>query len=84
MSPILEYDSKMPGNTYPLWDGKFRHSIRPDGKKGFLLPYHDYLVSTGDPAEDARRLSLLNEIAVVPESADVMSFSYAGEWRRLT
>lgn len=79
VSPILEYGSTIPGNTYPLWDGKFRHSIRPDGKNGFLLPYHDYLALTGDTAEDARRLSLLNEIAVVPESTDVMSFSYAGE-----
>jgi ATP-dependent exoDNAse (exonuclease V) alpha subunit len=78
-SPVLEYETTIPGNTYPLWDGKFRHSIRPDGKEGFLLPYHDYLQTTGDVAEDARRLTLLNEIAVVPEAADAMSFSYAGE-----
>ncbi len=78
-SPTLEYNTKQPGDTYPLWDGKFQHSIRPDGNEGFLLPYHDYLESTGDVTEDARRRSLLDEIAVVPESVDVMSFSYAGE-----
>jgi hypothetical protein len=70
------------GDTYPLWDGKFRHSIRADGKEGFLLPYHDYLQTTGDEVEDARRRALLSEIAVVPESVDVMSFSYAGELAR--
>ncbi|MBQ0942292.1 ATP-dependent RecD-like DNA helicase [Ideonella sp. 4Y16] len=78
-SPVLEYDTSIPGDTYPLWDGKFQHSIRPDGKAGFILPYHDYLQPTGDAAEDARRRSLLDEIAVVPEAVDVMSFSYAGE-----
>ena len=78
-APILEYETTRPGETYPLWDGKFQHSIRPDGKEGFLLPYHDYLQPTGDHAEDARRRVLLSEIAVVPESVDVMSFSYAGE-----
>jgi hypothetical protein len=78
-APVLEYDSSIPGNTYPLWDGRFRHSIRPEGWSGFLLPYYDYLQPTGDAAEDARRRVLLDEIAVVPESVDAMSFSYAGE-----
>jgi hypothetical protein len=82
VSPILEYDTTQAGDTYPLWDGKFRHSIRADGKEGFLLPYHDYLETTGDEVEDARRRALLSEIAVVPESVDVMSFSYAGELAR--
>jgi hypothetical protein len=79
VSTTLEYQSSIPGNTYPLWDGKFRHSIRPSAAVGFLLPYHDYLANTGDADEDARRRRLLNEIAVVPETVDVMSFSYAGE-----
>jgi AAA domain/UvrD-like helicase C-terminal domain len=78
-SNVLEYESSVPGNTYPLWDGQFQHSIRPTGSEGFLLPYHDYLQATGDATEDARRRKLLAEIAVVPESVDVMSFSYAGE-----
>jgi hypothetical protein len=78
-SNVLEYESSVPGNTYPLWDGQFQHSIRPTGGEGFLLPYHDYLQATGDAIEDARRRKLVAEIAVVPESVDVMSFSYAGE-----
>lgn len=78
-SPMLEYDSSVPGDTYPLWDGRFQHSIRPNGKDGFILPYHDYLEPTGDEVEDARRRALLDEIAVVPDAVDVMSFSYAGE-----
>lgn len=78
-SRILEYDSDGTKPTYPLWDGKFSHSIRPNGHQGFLLPYHEYLESTGDDAEDARRRMLLNEIAVIPEALDIMTFSYAGE-----
>lgn len=78
-APVLEYKSSIPGNTYPLWDCKFRHSIRPEQKAGFILPYHDYLQPTGDASEDARRRALLDEIAVVPEAVDVKSFSYAGE-----
>lgn len=78
-SPILEYETTGSLDTYPLWDGKFQHSIRPNDSDGFLLPYHDYLQATGDAVEDTRRRALLNEIAVVPESIDVMSFSYAGE-----
>lgn len=78
-APVLEYDSSIPGDTYPLWDGKFQHSIRLEGRAGFILPYHDYLQPTGDASEDARRRALLDEIAVVPEAVDVTSFSYAGE-----
>ena len=54
-STVLEYESALQGNIYPLWDGKFQHSIRPDSTEGFLLPYHDYLQPTGNTAEDARR-----------------------------
>jgi hypothetical protein len=43
------------------------------------LPYHDYLEATGDTDEDTKRRALPNENAVVPETADVMSYSYAGE-----
>lgn len=79
ISKILKYDSAKPKETYPLWDRHFQHSIRPDGEKGFLLPYHDYLEPTGDSTEDHRRAQLLSEIAVVPERKDTMAFSYAGE-----
>lgn len=79
LSPTLHYDTAKVEQKYPLWDRLFQHSIRPDGVRGFVLPYHDYLDPTGDSKEDARRRELLNEIAVVPEAIDVMSFSYAGE-----
>jgi hypothetical protein len=54
-------------------------SIRPNGADGFLLPYHAYLAPTGDPEEDARRLALLREIAVVPEPGHTRTFSYFSE-----
>ena len=65
--------------THLMWDLLFRHSIRPAGHDGFLLPYHDYIESTGDPSEDARRLGLLREIAVPADSAHIRVFSYAAE-----
>jgi ATP-dependent exoDNAse (exonuclease V) alpha subunit len=77
---LLRYDTKPPGaGSYPMWDRLISHSIRPDGHEGFLIPYHDYLGSTGDPEEDMRRAELLSEIAVVPEASSIMAFSYAGE-----
>lgn len=65
--------------TYPLWDRLIQHSIRPSGEDGFLLPYQEYLVPTGDAEEDARRRMLLQEIAVIPEASDIKDFSYASE-----
>lgn len=78
VGPLLRYDSTS-GPSYPMWDRVIRHSIRPDGANGFLLPYHDYLAATGDPVEDERRRTLLAEIVVSPETAHVSAFSYAGE-----
>lgn len=78
LAPIQWYESAS-SESYPLWDRLFSHSIRPTGHDGLLLPYHDYLEPTGDPAEDARRRELLTEIAVVPEPDQIMAFSYAGE-----
>ena len=79
LSKILKYKTQKRGETYPVWDRQFSHSIRPDGSDGLLLPYHDYLEPTGDAEEDQRRIDLLSEIAVVPERKDVMAFSYVGE-----
>ncbi|QND52121.1 AAA family ATPase [Phyllobacterium sp. 628] len=62
-----------------MWDRLLRHSIRPDGSDGFLLPYHEYLESTGDAEEDARRADLLNEIAVSADPAHTRMFSFAAE-----
>jgi hypothetical protein len=78
MSKLQFYEASE-GPRYPLWDRLFTHSIRPDGAQGMLLPYHDYLAPTGDSAEDERRKALIEEIAVAPERAQVMSFSHVGE-----
>lgn len=78
IAPIQWYESSKT-NPYPLWDRLFRHSIRPDGHKGFLLPYHDYLKLTGDPNEDTRRRELLSELVISPEISQISSFSFAGE-----
>ena len=78
ISDQLRYKSST-ASTYPMWDRKFRHSIRPDGHNGFLIPYHDYLDTTGDAEEDSRRRELLNEIAVIPELSQTAAFSFAGE-----
>jgi ATP-dependent exoDNAse (exonuclease V) alpha subunit len=78
IAPLQLYETTE-GKSYPVWDRLFSHSIRPAGEDGFLLPYYDYLASTGDPEEDARRTELLSEIAVVPEPSHIMAFSYAGE-----
>jgi len=66
-------------DSYPMWDRLIRHSIRPNGHDGFLLPYHDYLEPTGDEREDARRAALLQEIAVAASEEHVRDFSYAAE-----
>jgi hypothetical protein len=78
ISDLLRYESTS-ASTYPMWDRKFRHSIRPDGHEGFLIPYHDYLEPTGNAEEDAARRDRLREIAVVPELSQTAEFSFAGE-----
>ena len=81
IAPMQRYETSHPDATkaYPLWDRLFQHSIRLDGHRGFLLPYHEYLESTGDLSEDIHRRALLSKIAVVPERKDTMAFSYAGQ-----
>ncbi|MCD2514723.1 AAA family ATPase [Massilia sp. G4R7] len=73
------YDVTKNKPTHLMWDLLVRHTIRPDGEDGFLLPYHDYLEPTGDAAEDARREQLLREIAVPADPTHVRVFSYAAE-----
>jgi hypothetical protein len=64
---------------YSLWDRIVQHSIRHDGADGFLFPYHEYLRPTKDQEENARRLKLLLDIVVIPESIHTRDFSYASE-----
>jgi hypothetical protein len=78
VGPLLRYDSAKK-TTYPFWDRVIRHSIRPDGEDGFLLPYHDYLEQTDDPHENERRIGLLAAIAVTVSSPHMRAFSYAAE-----
>jgi hypothetical protein len=78
ISKLIHYESTGK-TTYPMWDRLFTHSIRPSGEEGLLIPYHDYLEPTGDPAEDERRRRLANEIAAVPEPSHIKAFSFAGE-----
>lgn len=79
VAPPKAYDVDQKKPTHLMWDLLIRHSIRPEGTDGFLLPYHEYLEPTGDPAEDARRELLLQEIAVPADQAHVRAFSYAAE-----
>lgn len=81
LGKLEKYDSAQ-GPSYPLWDRPVSHSIRPDGNAGFLLPYHDYLEPTGDPAEDERRKGLLREIVVEVEESHYGDFSYGAEITR--
>ncbi len=75
---LLLYESSR-GVPYPIWDRVVSHSIRADGTEGFLIPYHEYLEPTGSPDEDARRIRLLEEIAVPVIAEQFGSFSYVGE-----
>ncbi|WP_175511553.1 AAA family ATPase [Alicyclobacillus macrosporangiidus] len=79
VSNRLMYDTPYPERSYPLWERVIRHSIRPEGVDGFVLPYHDYLEPTGDPAEDQHRQDLLREIAVSVDAAYHRAFSYGAE-----
>ncbi|WP_437991311.1 AAA family ATPase [Sorangium sp. So ce145] len=79
IAPPKSYDTAKKKPSYGMWDRLIQHSIRPDGDDGFLLPYHDYLEPTGDPGEDARRLTQLREIAVPADPAHLRVFSYAAE-----
>ena len=79
VASVIRYDSFGSRPTYPLWDRIIHHSIRPDGKTGFLLPYQEYLEPTGDEVEDVRRQELLREITICPPDEHRRDFSYAGE-----
>ena len=80
---LLRYESSKP-KTYPLWDWVIRHSIRLDGHEGFLLPYHEYLAPTGDPVEDARRVALLDEVAVASHPNTWVCSRTPRSWRGTT
>jgi len=73
------YTKAAAGPDQPMWDRLISHSIRPGGFQGLLLPYLDYLRPTGDPAQDARRAQLAEDIAVGIDEAHTRAFSYGSE-----
>ncbi len=79
VGPQLYYERPPDKPAYPIWDREIGHSIRTDGKDGFLLPYHAYLQPTGDSEEDKRRQELVREIAVIPDREHTGVFSYFSE-----
>lgn len=64
---------------HPIWERDVAHSLRPGGHGGLLVPYHEYLASTGDPAEDRRRRELSRELRISPENGHAIEFSYRSE-----
>ena len=74
------YDTVDNKQGYPLWDRVISHSIRPEGVEGFLLPYHEYLATTGNQKEDELRAELVREVIIVtPPAAHQGDFSYGSE-----
>ncbi|MXZ65307.1 MAG: AAA family ATPase [Acidimicrobiaceae bacterium] len=64
---------------HPIWERDIAHSLRPGGHGGLLVPYHEYLVSTGDLGEDRRRRELSRELRISPENGHAIEFSYRSE-----
>lgn len=79
VGPQRHYKAPQGSRPQPVWERAIGHSLRADQTGGFLLPYHTYLASTGDPAEDKRRRELARELAVVPERDRMLEFSYRTE-----
>lgn len=71
----IEYKYKKPGNLRCMvWERMVQHSIRPDFKDGFLLPYHAALeLAQTDPDFDPA------EIAAFAPDDRIEEFSYATE-----
>ena len=64
---------------HPIWERDIAHSLRGGGHGGLLVPYHEYLASTGDPVEDRRRRDLSRELRISPEDGYSVQFSYRSE-----
>ncbi|HET6145565.1 MAG TPA: AAA family ATPase [Candidatus Acidoferrales bacterium] len=55
---LKEYDRRGDGPRGMLWERPVQHSIRPNGKDGFLLPYYDLLKrKEADPTIDIERFT---------------------------
>jgi len=75
VAPTIEYAYSGKGLVHSVvWERVMRHSIRPDGANGFLLPYHDLLaLAADDPGFD-----LADLVAWAPDDAWT-DFSYGTE-----
>lgn len=65
--------------AHPIWERDIGHSLRPGGHGGLLVPFHEYLAPSGDPAEDRRRRDLVQELRITPEDSQSIQFSYRSE-----
>ncbi len=78
IGPLQEYDYSVKDLTGKLrsmlWERMVQHSIRPDFKDGFLLPYHAALAKAAeDPAFDPA------ELAALAPADRIMEFSHASQ-----
>ncbi len=75
IGPGLEYNYHQEGDTRSLiWERAVQHSIRPDFKEGFLLPYHAALqLAEEDPTFDPAEV-----VAFAPDN-HLYEFSYTSE-----
>ena len=74
IGPLTEYERGSNGPRGMLWERPIQHSIRPNAKDGFLMPYHEILRHT---AEDPS-LNLEPYTALAP-SEHWDEFSYGSE-----
>jgi ATP-dependent exoDNAse (exonuclease V) alpha subunit len=63
----------------PIWQREVQHSLRPKGVGGLLVPFHEYLMDTNDPAENQHRRELARRLVIAPEAERIMEFSYRTE-----
>jgi len=71
---LKEYDREGEGMRGMIWERPVQHSIRPNGKDGFLVPYYDLLKrAEEDPSLDLERFT-----AKAPDE-HWDEFSYASE-----
>ncbi len=74
IGPLTEYARDGDGMRGMLWERPIQHSIRPKGKDGFLMPYHEIL----QRAEEDAALDIERYAAYTP-SEHWVEFSYASE-----
>jgi len=74
IGPLVEYERQGAGPAGMVWERPVQHSIRPGGKDGFLMPYHELLQT----AEQQSELELERYVAQAPND-HWDEFSYGSE-----